>query len=286
MRRTLVSAGLAGLLATSVVAGTGVGTADAQTGGSNKLTVTAGEYTYKMKGKAKPGNVEIEFDNGGIEIHMMAVVGLKKGVTKKQLEAASLSDDESAIEALLGGDGFNVANTPGLLSPDQVSTNIANLPKGRYGLLCFVPAPDGSPHVAHGMVAVFDVKGSKSTLKPPTDGVTEVSLADTGFTLPSRGLPKTGWIKVTNDAAAPRDVTIARLATGLTFEQADADIDAFFQTGEWPSGTASATIVGGVGMMAPSSDAYFEVSMDAGNYVIVSSDADGENEVHTEFTVT
>jgi hypothetical protein len=248
--------------------------------------VTAGEYTYKMAGKPKPGNVEIEFDNSGIEIHMMAVIGLKPGVTKQQLEDASLSDDQSAIEKLSNKTGFNVTGTPNLLSPDQVSSTIGNLPAGHYGLLCFVPAPDGSPHVAHGMVAVFDVKGSKSTLKPPTDGVAAVTVSDSGFTLPTNGLPKSGWIKVTNEASTPRDVTVAGLAPGVTFEQGDADIEAFFEAGQWPSGTPTVTLVGGVGAVAPGKAAYFQVTMTPGSYTIVSSDSDGENEVHTEFTVT
>ena len=285
MRRAVLAAGAAGVLATSMVVGTGVGNAGAAD--ANKLTVTAGEYTYKFSGKPKPGNVEIEFDNAGVEIHMMAIIGLKPGVTKKQLEGASLSDGSSALEKLLSKTGFNVSGAPGLLSPDLVSTNITSLPAGHYGLLCFVPAPDGEPHIAHGMVAVFDTKGSKSTLKPPTDGVTEISVSDSGFTIPSTGLPKSGWIKVTNEASIGRDVTLAGFPAGTTFEQGDADIEAFFETGQWPSGQATVTLYGGVGSVAAGKSAYFEVQgLTPGSYTLVSSDDEGENEVHTEFQVT
>ena len=79
---------------------------------------------------------------------------------------------------------------------------------------------------------------------------------------------------------------VAGLAPGLTFEQADADVDAFFEAGQWPSGDPSVTIVGGLGAVAPDQTAYFEVTMTPGSYTIVSSDSDGENEVHTEFQVT
>ena len=52
--------------------------------------------------------------------------------------------------------------------------------------MCFVPAAgDGQPHIAHGMVSVFDVKGSKSSFKPPQDGVADVTLSDTSITVPN-----------------------------------------------------------------------------------------------------
>ena len=46
---------------------------------SNTLTITAGEYTYKLSGSPQPGWVQIAFVNGGVEMHMLAVVALKPG---------------------------------------------------------------------------------------------------------------------------------------------------------------------------------------------------------------
>ena len=54
--------------------------------------------------------------------------------------------------------------------------------------MCFVPAPDGQPHVAHGMVKMFDVAKAKSSLKPPTDGVADVTLTDSAITFPTGNL--------------------------------------------------------------------------------------------------
>ena len=77
--------------------------------GSNKLTVTP-VSTPTRWGQPKPGNVEIEFDNAGIEIHMMAVVGLKPGVTKKQLKKAA-ERDQSPSRSSSSKAGFNVTGT-------------------------------------------------------------------------------------------------------------------------------------------------------------------------------
>ena len=68
---------------------------------SNKLTITAGEYVYKVSGAPKPGNVEIEFNNPGVEYHMMGIAQVKPKTTVKQVKTALLSDDESAGEEFL-----------------------------------------------------------------------------------------------------------------------------------------------------------------------------------------
>ena len=69
----------------------------------------------------------------------------------------------------------------------QKTTTITKLSAGHYGLLCFIPAPDGASHVAHGMVKVFDVSRapSRSSSRRPTASSTS-TLTDTAITLPTR----------------------------------------------------------------------------------------------------
>ncbi len=185
------------------------------------MTVNAGEYTYSLKGSPKAGNVQIDFVNGGVEYHMMAMVKLKKGVTNAQLKKAALSDDDAAFVKIADGDG-EVVPTPGLLAPNQRMSMITKLAAGHYGLLCFIPAPeDGAPHVAHGMIKVFDVSGSKSSLTPPSDGVVDVTLTDTATTLPSTGVPSAGWAKIVNNGSTTRDINLAALTGTTTVQQAD-----------------------------------------------------------------
>ena len=76
---------------------------------------------------------------------------------------------------------------------------MTELTAGTYGLVCFIPAPDGAPHAAHGMFKVFTVSG-KSNLKPPTDGVAEVSISDTAITAAVAGdAAQELTLKVTNE---------------------------------------------------------------------------------------
>jgi hypothetical protein len=142
-------------------------------------------------------------------------------VTVAQVKKAALSDDDNSFDPIAGKG--QVTGAPQLLGPGAQTTTITKLAAGHYGVLCFIPAPDGAPHVAHGMVKVFDVDSAKSSLTPPTDGLVAVSISDDAITLPASGMPAHGWAKITNNATEPRDFTIARLATATTtFEEADA----------------------------------------------------------------
>jgi len=255
---------------------------------SNKLTVTAGEYFYKLSGSPKPGNVEIVFDNKGIEIHMIAMQQLKPSTTLKQLKQALTSDDPAALEKLSAGAGFNVAGVPELVSEGISTTNITNLKAGRYAMLCFVPDAQGTLHIVHNMVKIVDVKGSKSTLKPPADGVVDITLGDSGVTLPSTGVPKSGWIKVTNEASVPRALILAKYEGANTdFTSVNTEINQFFETGKWTSGSPAVLFNGGVGTLPPNGIGYVEVSsLPSGKWVAVSTDTeDGSVPLYTNFTI-
>ena len=284
-RRALSAAGIAALLVTSVVAEAGAPVAAAAD--SNEMTITAGEYTYKVAGKAKPGNVELTFDNPGVENHELAMVALKKTVTVKQITKVLESDDEDAGDELVAGTGV-VTPVPALLAPDRSTTVIVNLKAGRYGIFCSLPTPDGTPHFAKGMVGVFDLAGSKSSFKPPTRGVSEVSVTNSAITLPPSGMPKSGWIKVSNDSDVRRNLLLAEYLTpDATYEAANAYFNAFF-SGQ-TTGTVIASHNGGVQDVRAGATAYFEVDLRSGRYALVSENGevdDDANELHLDFAVS
>jgi hypothetical protein len=259
----------------------------ASAAGSNSLTVKAGEYTYKLSGNPKAGWTQITFQNDGNEHHMMAVFPLKKGVTVAQVKEAATSNDPSAGDAIAGKG--QVYGAPDLLGPGAQATTITKLPAGHYGVLCFLTAPDGAPHVEHGMVKVFDVGTAKSNLTPPTDGLVAVSITDDAITLPTSGMPAHGWAKITNNASEPRNFMLARYVTPTTtFEEADAYFNEYFNSGKLPAGDPPATILGGTQSVPPGGVGYLQLDMKAGRYAAVSDtddDQDGSQQIHTEFTV-
>jgi hypothetical protein len=254
--------------------------------GSNDLNVKAGEYTYKLSGSPKAGWTQINFDNAGVEYHVFSMVKLKKGVTTKQLKAAASSQDQDAFEAIVEGDG-NAGPQTGLLGPGETTSVITKLAAGHYGALCFVPTPEGEPHFLHGMITTFDVSSGKSSLTPPKDGVVDVTIADDGITLPSSGLPKSGWAKVSNATSVPRNLILAKYLTpDATFEATSAYFDAFFAG--TAQGDAPASLLGGADGLTPGSSAYLQLEFKSGRYAMVSENQDVDddpNALHVDFSI-
>jgi hypothetical protein len=289
-RRPRVARLWAALAALVVVPATlAVSTSSAGAAGSNTLTVKAGEYTYVLKGSPKAGWTQINFENAGVEDHMLAMFKLKPGTTNAQLKKAVLSSDQNALEKIAapGGDP-TVFGTPAPLSSKASTTTMTKLAAGTYGMACFFPAPDGSPHAAHGMYKVFKVSG-KSSATPPTDGVSEVTITDAGITAPSTGVPAHGWVKVTNSATTGRDLTTVKYTSdSATFDQANAYYNEYFSSGKVPAGDAPATLQGGVGGLAPGGVGYFQADLDtSGRYAFVSSNNDADNDtnpLHLDFS--
>ena len=244
---------------------------------SNTLTITAGEYAYSLKGSPQTGWVTVQFKNGGVENHMMAVVKLKKGVTAAQLKKVAIAQDDAGFAKIAdtsgGGDG-SVSGMPSLLSPGNTTTTITQLKAGHYGIMCFVPAPaDGQPHVAHGMVQTFDVSSTKSSAKPPTDGVSDVTISDSSITVPASTAPRNATVKVTNTGTAPHNFTIVKIESGHTLDEVFSYYNDFFNTGK-ATGTPPGTIFGGVDDIAPGGVAYVELTLQPGHYGYLSTDGD------------
>ena len=239
---------------------------------TNTLSVTAGEYTYVLKGKPQPGWVQFEFKNGGVEDHMMVMFPIKSGVTEKQVkDALSKNDDGAAFGKLQNGDP--VSGTPGVLGPNTSTATITSVKAGRFVLLCFVAAPDGALHIAHGMIKILDIKGSKSSYKPPQDGVVDVTLTDTAITVPPNPAPQHVTVKVTNEGSDPHSFQLIKLNAGQTIDTALTYFNELINNGT-AAGTAPGTLVGGVSTLAPNGIAYLELNLAPGHYGYVSTDGD------------
>ncbi len=291
-RRSRVARLFAALAALVVVPATlAVSASSAGAAGSNTLTVKAGEYTYVLKGSPKAGWTQINFDNAGVEYHMLAVVQLKKGVTAKQVKAAATADDDAAFGKIADpkGNPDGVAGMPSLLAPGQKTSTMTQLAAGHYGIMCFISAPDGKLHVAHGMVKTFDVSSAKSNLKPPTDGVADVTLSDGSISVPEGNPGRQLTAKVTNDGTNGHTFELVKINDGKTLDDVKAYFDASF-SGQPVEGEAPGVIVGGISEVSAGTSAYLLQTLAPGHYGYVSTDGDAPNDdyskgMHGEFDV-
>jgi hypothetical protein len=242
---------------------------------SNSLSVTAGEYVYQLKGAPKPGWVTVNFKNAGTDYHMLALFAVKPGVTVAQLKQAVASNDDSAFDPLIDtsvGDHGDVSGAPTLLGPKQATTTTTQLAAGHYGMMCFFNAPDGTSHAAHGMIKVFDVKGAKSTAKPPTTQGT-VTLNDDGIDFPLSNPGHNLSLKITNAGTTPHSFTLFKINAGKTPAEVKAYFDAKFN-GQNPAGDPPAAIVGGMAAIAPGTSGYLQQTLATGHYGYVSTEGD------------
>ena len=283
---------LAAVLVATAALGTGVvglaaSPAAAKSSG-NTLEVQAGEYAYTLKGSPHAGWVTIKFDNLGQENHMLVIVQVKPNVTAKQIKAAALANDDATFKKIAAGNPDRSFGTPDLIGPGESTQTVSQLPAGHYALMCFVPAPDGAPHIAHGMVTTIDVKTPKSSAKPPKAGP-EVTLTDTGITVPDGDAPQQFTAKVTNTGTTQHGFTLVRIEPGQTIDTVKAYFDAFFSTGK-ATGPAPGVVVGGVNALDPGKVAYLVQKLTPGHYAYLSTGGDAPDDdfakgLHGEFDV-
>lgn len=283
---------LAAVLVATTVFGVGAASLIASPAGAkgsgNTLEVQAGEYAYTLKGTPHAGWVTIKFDNLGQENHMLAIFQIKPNVTAKQVKAAAASNDQTAFDKIAQGDSNRSFGTPDLIGPGESTQTVSQLPAGRFALMCFVPAPDGSPHLAHGMVTTVDVTTPKSSAKPPKAD-TKVTLSDTAITVPDGDAPSQFTAKVTNTGTAPHSFTLIRIEAGQTIDTVKAYFDAFFSSGA-ASGTPPGAIVGGISGLDPGKTAFLVQELTPGHYAYLSTagnapDDDFAKGLHGEFDV-
>ena len=187
---------VAGLVALSLAAcgdddddtDTAATTTTASATGPNTLDVEMVDYAYKTKGAPRSGLVTVNSSNAGTEWHMAGFGLLKRGKTVAQLVAALREQggpgagegeegeqdrDPTAefIDKELGAPGH-------VLQPGQSQSLTVNLEPGNYVMLCFLPTEgEGTPHLAKGMVAGFEVARAEAAAEEP-EAVAEVTLAD------------------------------------------------------------------------------------------------------------
>ena len=113
-----------------------------------RVDVVAKDYSFDFNPEVKAGRTSFVLVNEGKEAHFMLIFKLKDGVTLD--EALAMEDSSGVIE---GEWGSKTA------APDGTDEEVVtfDLEPGTYGMVCFVPGPDGAPHAFLGMKSEFVV---------------------------------------------------------------------------------------------------------------------------------
>jgi hypothetical protein len=222
------------------------------TGGT--LDVTARDYAYDAPAEVPAGLTTIRLTNQGPSPHHVQLVRLAEGKRLSDLLEALKGEKFPAWATMAGG--------PAPPEVGRTSTEIQMLEPGTYALVCFIPTPEGMPHVMKGMSRELSVVGPAAPAGPEPEADLVIKLVDYDFQL-SAPLPAgKHTIRVENAGPQPHEVAIVRLHPGKKPED-------FAAWGMKQIGPPPGTIHGGVSGIMPGSRVFLEVDLPPGEYGLI-----------------
>ncbi|HET7092488.1 MAG TPA: hypothetical protein VFI22_03395 [Thermomicrobiales bacterium] len=142
------------------------GTPTAQSEPASTVTVTEMEMSFLgLDGPIPAGPQVWKVVNNGKQPHMLVLGKVPDGTTLAQVLASmSLPENATPAPGMLQESDFQPAGGVLLQSSGTTVWPALDLAPGRYVALCFVTDPaTGQPHVALGMISLFDVGGAAAT---------------------------------------------------------------------------------------------------------------------------
>lgn len=117
------------------------------------VTIHLVDYDFTLDREPRAGRTVFRVVNDGPQVHEIFLAQLHGNTTMEEalawLEA----------EAPTGPPPFTALGGVAPIAPGQSNNFTANLRRGRYALLCFIPdSGDGRPHLAHGMMKEIAVR--------------------------------------------------------------------------------------------------------------------------------
>jgi hypothetical protein len=254
------------VVAVCALAGCGGDSAENRFSPENRVEVEGNEYAFSMPDQIEGGVVTLAVSNSGKQLHEYVIARLAPGKTPQGLLAFLRENPDGGPPEWV----TFVGGVP-LLSPGREIAVTRELEPATYVMLCFQQAPDGKPHVEHGMVKSFEVEG-ESDAEPPKADATVTSI-ERGFEAIPEVEAGRRTLELRNDASEPRDFLFGVLEPGTTL----ADLDRWFMQGM--QGRAPFTFLGGVGDVRPGTSAYLTAELEAGTtYTLI----DTETHAHAD----
>jgi hypothetical protein len=237
---------------------------------------SAKSMSFDISGTPHAGLVTITVKNTGKYAHEMGLALVKPGVTLEQVKTNLLSGAPDAEEKAkaLQVDPDHEITAPAIVGPGLTEQATVPLVAGHYIVTCFLPGPDGMPHIAMGMISEFTVAEGADTGQPPASDGT-ITLTDKAITLPD-GFTGTGTFTVTNTGTAPHDFSVASLKAAGGLGALFQCVGASMGKGT-PIDTCPGTLVGGVTTLAPGASAYVTLQLPSGHYGYVSTQGEGKD---------
>lgn len=216
----------------------------------------ATEYAFTTPEVLPAGTVRIRLTNDGQEVHHGQLLRLLTGITFEQFTSALETEGQSALRftSLEGG--------PGAVDPHATSDVTLDLKPGNYVLACFVPGPDGVPHLIKGMLKPLQVTTDVVPSGAAPEYSATLTMKDFSFDLPDTLPAGRATYRVVNAGPQPHELGVLKLGPGKT----DADVLAWDSA---PSGPPPFESVGGINGFSADGSGYMTLDFAPGEYLAV-----------------
>ncbi len=221
------------------------------------VTITATDYAFGAPDTIPAGLTTFRLLNPGREPHQAVIAGAPDK-TFPEIERALVAAEPSMLDWLT----FPVG--AGAVGSGDSSIVTAEMPPGNYLVLCYIPSPDGKPHVVKGMyrrlVVVSAAPAAVGADEPKAD--VTVTLSDYAFALSAPLSAGTHTIRVENSGSQLHELTIERLEPGKTL----ADWQQW--VADSMRGTPPTEPAGGVTGPTKGKVAWLTITLQPGNYLL------------------
>jgi hypothetical protein len=224
--------------------------------GPNDVTILATDYAFAFPETIPAGLTTLRLVNSGKEQHHVVLMRLAEGKTLADFQAVNM---EAKIPEWISFPG-----SPGATQPGDTTATTQNLTPGQYVMACYIPSPDGQPHIAKGMMRPFIVKGPApaTVATEPASDVT-VTLSDYTFTFSTPLTAGHHVIRVENAGPQVHEITFERLADGKSMQ----DFVAWGSGGM--KGPPPTTAAGGLIGPTKGAHGFLDITLTPGKYIVI-----------------
>ncbi|MDP8927934.1 MAG: hypothetical protein M3O70_04960 [Actinomycetota bacterium] len=218
-----------------------------------KVNVTGKDYDFDVPAIIRGGLVELTFNNAGREPHFARLGKIAQGKTFADVKAALTAPPSGGPPP--GPPPFEEFGGFATTGPGGRTRIAFNLPAGDYVMYCMMPAPDGVPHAAKGMIdEVAVIEGTEGSLPPSVGTVigTDFSLHPPVPTLKAG----TNVVRLRNEGRQLHEINLVEFGPGRKVE----DVVAWHRQ---PAGPPPVRYLGGVAIK-PGEEAATELELKTG----------------------
>ena len=250
----------------------------------NVVSLTATEYAFTAPDTIPSGWTTFRLANQGGEIHYGHIVRLEAGKSVRDLvdayaEAIRTSGPRPAWVTRLGG--------PGGTPPGGSSSVTQYLEPGSYVWICPVEDDEGHPHFAKGEVKTFVVNGPSAEDSAAAPAATMgIRLLDFSFAFDAPPTAGRHMVRVHNAGREPHDLVLFKLAPGKSLAELRTALNPERarrpESGEEPPLESLVTGFGGIAVIAPGMEVFFQTDLTPGEYVLACMTTAPDGQSHIE----